>query len=90
MTENDPVSEVEIGMTTKKTRLKDIVYGELLLQCGDKACIQIFAPTLDEPACDPVERWSYQMAERALEAGWSVGMDGNARCPMHPDVENRT
>lgn len=79
-----------VRLTTRQARLQEIVHGELLLQCGAESCGQVFAPTLEEPASDPVEPWADRMASRALEAGWSVGKDGHARCPMHPDGESQT
>ncbi|OWQ45389.1 hypothetical protein CDL60_19190 [Roseateles noduli] len=85
-----PDSNGHDELTTRQARLQEIVHGELLLQCGAESCGQVFAPTLEEPASDPVEPWADRMASRALEAGWSVGKDGHARCPMHPDGESQT
>ena len=70
-------------MTKLENAIETLAYSELLISCQVGGCSNVFQPTLDQPATDPVEEWANDMANRALEAGWSVSTDGRALCPTH-------
>jgi hypothetical protein len=52
--------------------LQDLAYTELLICCKVKACSNLFEPSLNEPATDPVDDWAINMALRAMHDGWSA------------------
>lgn len=60
-----------------------LAYSELLIACQANGCSNVFQPTLDQPATDPVEEWAKDMTSRARAAGWSVSPDGDVLCPLH-------
>ena len=66
-----------------KQALQDLAYTEILVKCKVKGCLNLFEPSLDEPATDPVDDWAEGMAQRALLAGWSADVNGQALCPIH-------
>lgn len=70
-------------MRNIKKSVQDLAYTELLVICKVRACLNLFEPSLDEPATDPVDDWAESMAERAIEAGWSADVDGRVLCPTH-------
>lgn len=76
-------------MSNIKQSIKDLAYTEILVNCKVKACLNLFEPSLDEPATDPVDDWAENMAQRALQAGWSADADGRVLCPGHRHLAER-
>jgi hypothetical protein len=63
--------------------IQDLAYTELLVRCKVNACLNLFEPSLDEPAKDPVDDWAQTMALRAMQDGWSADSEGRVLCPAH-------
>lgn len=70
-------------MNMREDAMETLAYSELLITCQVDGCSNVFQPTLDEPATDPVEEWAKDMSDRARKAGWSVSNDGRVLCPIH-------
>lgn len=70
-------------MKNIKQSIQDLAYTELLIKCKVKGCLNLFEPSLDEPATDPVDDWAEKLAQRAIQAGWSADADGRVLCPSH-------
>jgi hypothetical protein len=70
-------------MQTIKQSIQDLAYIEIIVSCQVKGCLELFEPSLDEPATDPVDDWAENMARRAIQAGWSADADGLVLCPSH-------
>ena len=64
-------------------RLEETAYNELIVMCQRDGCGDLFQPSLDIPATDPVEDWARAIAEGARSAGWSTDDDGRPLCPRH-------
>lgn len=66
-------------------RLEEMAFIDLIIACEPEACGNIFQPTIDDPASDPVEEWAKIMAKRAEDAGWTVESPSRALCPEHSE-----
>lgn len=76
------------SMSTPRDPIAEIAYTELIIACEMTGCSSVFGPSLSDPATDPVEAWAGDMADRARQAGWTVGFDGKLKCPSHSDVDS--
>jgi hypothetical protein len=70
-------------MKNIKQFIQDLAYTEILIKCKVKGCLNLFEPSLDEPATDPVDDWAEKMAQRAMQTGWSADTSGRVLCPSH-------
>jgi hypothetical protein len=59
--------------------LEEMLFCEWMLNCETTGCYATFEP--EEPPHDPMEPWSQRAAEKAVEAGWSIGRTGLVKCP---------
>jgi len=76
-------------MNSVKRHIQDLAYIELLIKCKAIGCLNLFEPSLDEPATVPVDDWAENMAERAMRAGWSAHADGRVLCPIHRHLADK-
>lgn len=70
-------------MKNIKQSIQDLAYTEIFVKCQVKGCLNLFEPSLDEPATEPVDDWAENMAQRAMQAGWSADANGCVLCPTH-------
>jgi len=70
-------------MKNIRQSIQDLAYTEILVKCKVTACLSLFEPSLNEPATDPVDDWAEDMAQRAMQAGWSADAAGQVLCPSH-------
>ncbi|GKS91801.1 hypothetical protein [Acidovorax sp. SUPP2539] len=57
-------------MTESDDPIANLAFAELIITCQADGCFNLFQKSLDEPATDPVEKWSVKMAGLArMQAG---------------------
>ncbi|GKT26109.1 hypothetical protein [Acidovorax sp. SUPP3334] len=67
--------------------IESLAFAELIISCQVDGCLNIFQKSLDEPATDPVEKWSVKMSGLARAAGWASDPTGKVLCPIHANAE---
>ena len=60
-------------------RIEEKLYLEIVLDCENESCEEIFDP--DEDARDPMEEWASKNAIQARTDGWKVTELGKVFCP---------
>ncbi|GKS77070.1 hypothetical protein AVME950_19260 [Acidovorax sp. SUPP950] len=70
-------------MTESNDPIANLAFTELIITCQADGCLNLFQKSLDEPATDPVEKWSVKMAGLARDAGWGSDAMGKVLCPVH-------
>ena len=53
-------------MRNIKQTIHDLADTEILIKCRAAGCLNLFEPSLNEPATDPVDDWAEDMTERAI------------------------
>ncbi|MDA8448048.1 hypothetical protein [Paracidovorax valerianellae] len=67
--------------------IENLAFAELIISCQMDGCLNIFQKSLEEPATDPVEKWSAKMSGLARAAGWGSDRKGKVLCPIHANAE---
>lgn len=69
----------------KNGAIEEMAFNELLISCQFDGCDIIYEPSILKPATDPVEAWAAEMAEGAIQSGWTVNESGAVFCKKHSD-----
>lgn len=70
-------------MKSTEDPIATLAFAEIFISCQMDKCPEIFWPSVEEHATDPVDEWASRMTTRARAAGWMSSSDGLVLCPIH-------